>query len=651
MRLLRLLPILCTLLFFSCTKTHTVWLDELDMTNADQAAGITRINQSMWRTPLIIAADTFERGIGTHAFGVIRIELDGKTKSFEALVGVDDSAPEQELKQASMEFVVIGDKKILWRSGIMHAGDKAKEINVSLKRVKSLILRTDHAGDGTVGDRADWVNAKFEVAGEDPYTIKRPREAEYILTPAEPKYPLINPPYRYGIRAGNPVLFTIPVSGERPVTIQVDNLPEGLSLDNETGVITGKIKAKGTYTLNITATNAHGTDTQTLALEVGEKLALTPPMGWNSWNVFGADIDDKKIRAIADAMVDLGLTNYGYAYLNIDDGWQGQRGGKHNAVMPNEKFPDMKGLVDYIHSKGIKVGIYSSPWVQTFAGYIGGSADTPEGKIIDSSRRVGKYSFVENDVKQWAEWGFDYLKYDWVTNDIPNTTEMSEALRNSGRDIIFSISNAAPFELAADWGRLTNAWRTTGDIHDSWCSMTTIGFLQNKWQPYAFPGAWNDPDMLIVGKVGWGDEIRNTGLSPNEQYVHLSLWSILAAPLLMGCDLSLMDDFTLSLLKNREVIAVNQDIAGIQGQRVYQDNDKMIEVWSRPLHDGSQAVGLFNLGEKEQDITVTWEQLGLSAQQKIRDLWRQEEIGAFDVKYSAVVASHGVVFIKIEDVL
>ena len=646
---MKLLPLLSILLlsFTACTQPQTIWLDELDMSNADQATGITRVNQSMWRTPLVIASDTFPRGIGTHASGVIRIQLDGKTKSFETSVGIDDSAPEHELKQASVEFIIIGDDNILWRSGIVHAGEKAIKINVPLKGIKSLILRTEHTGDGIVGDRADWVNAKFEVSGENPFTIKRPREAEYIQTPKAQAKPQINAPYRYGAHPGNPILFTIPVSGERPINFNVKNLPNGLSLDPVTGIISGKINTKGTYRLNVTTTNAHGSDTQNLTIEIGEQLALTPPMGWNSWNVFGPNINDEKIRAMADAMVESGLINYGYAYINIDDGWQGERGGKYNAIMPNEKFPDMKELVDYIHSKGLKVGIYSSPWVQTFAGYIGGSADTPDGKVIDSSRRVGKYSFVENDVKQWAEWGIDYLKYDWVTNDIKNTTEMSEQLWKSGRDIVFTISNAAPFDLAKDWARLTNAWRTTGDIYDSWCSMTTIGFMQNKWQPYAAPGAWNDPDMLIVGKVGWGDSIRTTKLSPDEQYTHLSLWSILAAPLLIGCDLSLIDDFTLNLLKNREVIAINQDIAGIQGYRICQDVDKMTEVWAKPLNDGSLAIGLFNLSEKEQTIDVKWEQLKINGTRRVRNLWKQEDLGDFNTEFSSIVSSHGVVFIKI----
>jgi alpha-galactosidase len=452
----------------------------------------------------------------------------------------------------------------------------------------------------------------------------------------------------YGAHPAHPVLFTIPVSGERPVNITIDNLPSGLKLDEQTGILSGKIDQTGTYPLNVTASNAHGSDSAVLTLEIGEKLALTPPMGWSSWNIYGADVSDAKIRAIADAIVEKGLNQYGYAYINIDDGWQGRRGGKYNAIQPNEKFPDMKALADYVHRKGLKIGIYSSPWVQTFAGYIGGSADTRGGKVNDPSRRAGEYSFAANDVKQWAEWGFDYLKYDWVTNDVKNTSEMSGLLRQSGRDVVFSISNAAPFDLAADWARLTNVWRTTGDIFDSWCSLTTIGFLQNKWQLYTSPGAWNDPDMLVVGKLGWGDTIRTTRLSPDEQYVHLSLWSILGAPLLMGCDLTQLDDFTFRLLANREVIAVNQDVAGSGGHRIYKDSGRMIEVWKKTLSDGSQAVGLFNLGEQEQEITVKWPQLKISGRHAVRNLWKQEDAGVFDSEYSAKVPSHGVVFVRIK---
>ncbi|NIG56822.1 NPCBM/NEW2 domain-containing protein [Chitinophaga sp. Cy-1792] len=641
--------ILLTMILSGYTPAlRVVWLDELDLSNVDQSAGKAMANQSMWRTPLSIASEQYDRGVGTHAESVFRIQLDGKTISFKAKAGLDDSAPEHELKQASAEFMVIGDGKVLWRSGIMHAREKAKQVNVATKGIRSLILYVDHTGDGIVGDRADWVDASFEVAGTTPVSVKRTAEKVYITTPLPLKQPVINPPYVYGAHAGNPFLFSVPVSGERPVTITAAGLPEGLQIDQRTGIISGKAVKKGVYTVGISAQNQYGIDTAKLQLVIGDRLALTPPMGWNSWNVFGADVDDRKIRDMADAMVDLGLVNYGYAYINIDDGWQGLRGGKYYAIMPNEKFPDMKALVDYVHSKGIKIGIYSSPWVQTYAGFIGGGADTREGKVVNSSRRYGEFSFVKNDVQQWTEWGFDYLKYDWVTNDIAHTAEMTYLLDQSGRDVVFSISNAAPFELAADWGNLTNAWRTTGDIHDSWCSMTTIGFMQNKWQPYARPGSWNDPDMLVVGKVGWGKDIHLTKLSADEQYTHVALWSILAAPLLIGCDLNQIDSFTLRLITNKEVIAVDQDPAGIQGKRIFSDRDKKIEVWARPLQDGSLAVGLFNLADNKQEITVSWEQLAIKGPQQVRDLWRQQDKGVVESHYSSVVPSHGVMFLKIK---
>ena len=636
--------------FLFCTylqAQRTVWLDELDLSKVDQSAGDAVARKSMWNTPLIIAGEKFKRGVGTHAESFFRIQLDGKTTFFKALVGIDDSAPAFELAQASAEFLVIGDGKILWKSGIMHGGDKAKDINLSTKGIKSLLLRVDHCGDGITGDRANWVNACFEVKGKDPVAVSKKREPEYILTPLASNAPKINAPYIYGARPGKPFLFTVPISGARPLNVEAGNLPDGLSIDAQTGIISGTAKEKGTYLVDVVAENSYGKDTQKLTLEIGDKLALTPPMGLSTWNVFGDDIDDAKIRRMADAMVETGLINYGYAYINIDDGWQGERGGKYHAIMPNEKFPDMKGLVDYVHSKGLKIGIYSSPWVETFAGYIGGGADTRDGKVVNSSKRYGEYSFVKNDVQQWVEWGFDYLTYDWITNDIAHTAEMTYLLDKANRDIVFSISNAAPFALAEDWSNLTNLWRTTGDIQDTWSSMTTIVFLQGKWKSYAKPGSWSDPDMLIVGKLGWGKELRNTRLTPNEQYLHISLWSILAAPLLVGCDISQLDDFTKNLLCNNEVIAVDQDMAGIPGSRIFMDKDEQIEIWSRPLSDGSQAVGLFNLSDETKKIAVNEEMLDIKGKFSVRNLWEQKEKGTFSGKYSSDVPSHGVVFIKV----
>jgi len=635
------------LCFTTCTTKETkIWLDDLDLTKAEQAAGGAVRNKSMWNTPLIIAQDTFEHGVGTHALGIMRLELDGKVSRFHAKVGIDQSAPDHELKKASVEFVVLADNKEIWRSGVMYAKDSARTIDLDISGVKDLRLYSDHAGDGIIGDRVNWVDAYFICNRLAPNMYEREQEAKYILTPAESKAPSINAPYIHGASKGNPVLFTLPISGEQPIKIETSTLPDGLSLDEQKGRIYGIAKSNGRYPVNITAKNQYGKAEKTIEIVIGEGICLTPPMGWNSWNVYGKDIDQDKILEAANAMVSSGLINYGYTYINIDDGWQGERGGKYNAILPNDRFPNMKALVDSIHSLGLKAGIYSSPWVWTYAGFTGGSADKPDGTIIKKEKRHGDYSFTPQDVKQWVEWGFDYLKYDWNPNDIEHTVEMEQALRKPGRDIVYSISNGAPFELASEWAKHTNLWRTTFDIHDSWYSMVAIGFSQNPWQPYAGPGHWNDPDMLIVGHLGWGN-IHETRLSPNEQYTHISLWSILAAPMLIGCDMTKLDDFTLGLLKNKEIIEVSQDIAGVQGKRIANDKNKHYEIWARPLYDGSLAVGLFNLSENEQSISVRWSDLGISGEMLIRDIWKQQDIGTYKEFFKAKVPVHGVVFVKI----
>lgn len=632
----------------ACTNTsQKIWLDEMDLSKIEAAAGGAVANKSMWNTPIIIAGDTFQRGVGTHASGMISIALDGDAKRFHALVGLDDSPPEFERLQASAEFVVYADNKEVYRSGVMKNGDKAKLIELPLKGVKSLKLYADHADDGISGDRVDYADAWIEYSAGKPEISDKPSVAEYIQTPPVPEIPIINAPFIHGARPGNPVLFTIPITGVRPIQVSIDRLPEGLKLDSKTGRIYGIVKKEGTYKLKVKVENTLGSDSKELTLVIGDKLLLTPPMGWNSWNVFGAGISQEKVKSAADAMIKFGLNNYGYAYINIDDGWQGSRGGKYNAIMPNEKFPDMKGMIVYIHSLGLKVGIYSSPWVWTYAGYNGGAADTKDGQIFKKEKRYGEFNFHEEDVKQWVEWGFDYLKYDWCPNDVEHTTLMSEALKKSGRDIAFSISNAAPYELAGEWAKLTNVWRTTFDIHDSWYSMTAIGFTQHKWQQFGGPGHWNDPDMLVVGKVGWGGNIRKSKLTADEQYTHISLWSILAAPLLIGCDLSMLDEFTVKLLTNSEVIAVDQDVAGIQGTRVKFDKQKQIEIWSRPLSDGSLAVALFNLSDAEQTITVNWSELGISGNRMVRNLWKQADLASFSDSFNSNVPSHGVVLIKL----
>jgi alpha-galactosidase len=356
-------------------------------------------------------------------------------------------------------------------------------------------------------------------------------------------------------------------------------------------------------------------------------LARTPPMGWNSWNKFAGRVDHAAVRAMADAMASNGMKQAGYQYVNIDDTWQAGRDAQGN-ITANKKFPDMKALADYVHSKGLKIGIYSSPGPNTCAGY------------------EGSYGHEEQDAKTYAGWGFDYLKYDWCGARNIYTDEdmravfqkMGDALLKSGRPIAYSLCQYGRDEVWK-WGAGVggNAWRTTGDIRDSWDSMSKIGFSQDELAAYAKPGYWNDPDMLEVG---------NGGMNEDEYKTHMSLWSILAAPLLAGNDLSTMTPATAAILINREVIGVDQDKEGKQGHRVSKSGDQ--EIWVRSLSGGEQAVALFNRGAEQSEIRLKWSDIGFArAPSHARDLWQHRDIKVPTKEYAALVAPHGVVLLRL----
>ncbi|MEA3367746.1 MAG: glycoside hydrolase family 27 protein, partial [Planctomycetota bacterium] len=392
-----------------------------------------------------------------------------------------------------------------------------------------------------------------------------------------------------------------------------------------------------------------GRAARTLTLRVGGRIALAPPMGWNSWNCWGNAVDSDKIGDAARGMVDSGLAHHGWSYVNIDDCWQGWRGPPEYALAPKERLADMAALADDVHARGLRLGIYSSPWKTTYAGYPGGSADTDDGRVTQKAHAVGPVTFEEADARRFADWGVDYLKYDWHPIDLDHARAMGGALRACGRDVVYSLSNNADPALAPDLATVANCWRTTGDIADTWESVAGIGFAQERWRRFAGPGHWNDPDMLVVGRVGWGPNLRPTRLTPNEQVTHISLWCLLAAPLLLGCDLTNLDDFTLGLLTNDEVLAVNQDPLGRQAGRVRRDGPA--EAWAKPMADGSVAVGLFNRDDKEpREVAVTWKDLGLKGPCRVRDLWRQREVGTFDRTFAARVLVHGAVLVRVEPV-
>ncbi len=373
---------------------------------------------------------------------------------------------------------------------------------------------------------------------------------------------------------------------------------------------------------------------------VSKGLALTPPMGWNTWNKFGCNVSDELVRGMADAMVKSGMKDAGYQYIVIDDCWQVSRDLSANIVADPQRFPNgIKALADYVHSLGLKFGIYSDAGSKTCAG------------------RPAGLGHEYQDAIMYASWGVDYLKYDWC-NTLPGQdakasyANIRQALDASGRPIVLSICEWGGRQPWL-WGRQSggNLWRTTGDIQDRWagkkewspgncCSNGMLDIVDENAElyPFAGPGHWNDPDMLEVG---------NGGMTTTEYRTHFSLWAIMAAPLIAGNDLRSMTPEIHDILTNKEVIAIDQDPLGRQGRRVWKDGD--LEVWGKQLKDGDRAVILLNRGSSEHEITVTWEQVGypghLSA--AVRDLWAHKNLGKFSGKFSALVESHGVVMVRV----
>lgn len=362
-------------------------------------------------------------------------------------------------------------------------------------------------------------------------------------------------------------------------------------------------------------------------------LAPTPPMGWNSWNKFACNVNEKIIRDMADAMASNGMKEAGYQYIVIDDCWHGQRDENGFITADPVKFPSgIKALADYVHSRGLRFGIYSDAGRKT------------------CGDRPGSQGYEFQDALTYARWGVDYLKYDWCNTGTRNAEEayalMADALRATGRDIVFSLcewGNSKPWL----WGqKIGNLWRTTGDITDKWegkhgysWGMLNILDMNEPLWPFAGPGHWNDPDMLEVG---------NGGMTNTQYRSHFSLWAVMAAPLIAGNDIANMDAATREILLNRDVIAVNQDALGVQGRRVSREGNS--EVWVKPLSGGARAVVLFNRGEHPATISVDWEALGYPTTLKagIRDLWAHKDLKPAAGRYSATVPGHGVVMLKVQ---
>lgn len=634
------------LMSLAALQADEVAVSSLDLSLAANNSGwAPRANLSTSGKPITLNGTVFANGLGSHTKFRLVIDCHGTAKRFTAKVGVNDAANKQ---YASVVFRVEGDGKKLFMSPVMRPGDAPVLVDVDLSGIQHLVLLAwNGEGGGQADDHADWADASIRYEDAAPLALAS-AEPRKLLTPPAPPTPRINGPRVIGARPGNPFLFCVPVTGERPMKVTTMGLPKGLGLDPATGIITGTTPAAGTYEVTLTATNARGRATRELSIVAGNILALTPPMGWNSWNCFASKVTREDILRQANAMATSGLRDHGYAYINIDDFWMpknedtdptlhGPERDANGRINSNARFPDMPGLTASIHKLGLKAGIYSSPGPKTCGGCI------------------SSWQHEKQDAERFAEWGFDYLKYDWCSYNqvVSGNYEdkayakkpymvMGEHLRKQKRDIVFSMCQYGMAKVW-EWGSEVggNTWRTTNDIGDSWNSMSTIGFSQAGHEPFVKPGCWNDPDMMIAGWV-WG---RFTNLSDDEQYTHVTLWSLQAAPLLLGCDLTHVDEFTMNLLGNDEVIEVNQDPLGRMAGRIATRGDT--QVWAKPMSDGSMAVGLFNLGDETVPVSITWNELKLTGTQQVRDLWRQKNIGTQADGFSVDIPRHGVMLIRL----
>jgi alpha-galactosidase len=484
------------------------------------------------------------------------------------------------------------------------------------------------------------------------------QRASDMRTPKPLETPHLNGPKTYGARPGHPFLYRIPATGNRPMRYAARNLPHSLKLDKRSGIISGEAPAKpGEYAVTLEAANALGKDTRSLKIVVGDRIGLTPQMGWNDWYTHYEHITGDDVREAASAMVASGMADFGYAFVDIDDCWARKPASKdpalngpardaHGNILPNNRFPDMPGLTNYIHSLGLKAGIYTSPGPSTCAGF------------------EGSYQHEDADAHQFAEWGFDLLKYDWCSygrvvkgrslEDFEQPyIKMGGMLESLNRDVVFNMCQYGNGDVWK-WGRQVggNSWRTTGDVGvmrgAALPGFYQAGFANAALSAYSGPGGWNDPDYILIGTVGDARNIaapaRLTSLTHDEQYSYMSMWSLMAAPLIFSGDMSKLDDFTLNILCNSEVIDIDQDSLGKQGAIIRKTDDEFI--LEKPLDDGSMAVGLFNLTTEPRSISVDWRELGLTEKQTARDVWRQSDLGSFSDSFSTTVLAHSVILVR-----
>jgi len=452
-----------------------------------------------------------------------------------------------------------------------------------------------------------------------------------VIPPWNQGIPKINAPSIFGVGVNSTFFLPIPTTGERPIKYSAEGLPEGVTIDTNKGIIAGSVKQPLEIDVKIKATNKYGSDEKTIRIVSGKGLALTPPMGWMTWNYFDVNIHENDIREMADALVNSGMAALGYTYIYIDDGWAGGRDKRNNIIPDPQKFPSgIKALADYLHDRGLKLGIYSDAGPRTCEGY------------------TGSYGFEVQDAKTFASWGVDYLKYDYCNAPQDSVTAkkrykaMADALRKSGRDIVFGICcqrRLQPWKWAAAVGG--QLWRIGPDARDKWENILDEINANADLYKYAGPGRWNDMCMLSAGMYGKGGRPSllhgATGCTDIEYQTQMSIWCMMAAPLTVSCDIRKMNETTKRILLNKEIIALDQDVLGKQAERRIK-NDTW-NVFVKQLSNGDYAVAILNLSDASQNFSIKFQEIGLPDKYEIRDLWEHKVIGKAN-KWQGQLLSH-----------
>jgi alpha-galactosidase len=654
------------------TETRVESLDLRETLHSDWT--IPKTGLAAGGGPLRVGGRTFPNGFGTVGGSRLEIVLDGSAEKFSALTGADETSG----ALTTVRCLVVGDDRVLYRGPWQQRGGPAVALEVPLAGVHRLALVMDARGDPFA--RADWLNPVITHAGAAPTAAAPvPDTSLQLAPPAEPA-PRFNTPARAGVRPGRPFLQRVNVSGERPLQLTAEGLPAGFTFDAEHQVIHGTAPlAPGTVTVRLLAENARGRSSHTLEIVVGDTLALTPPMGWSSWYCMSGKVSDAWLRDAATALLATGLADYGWNYVNLDDFWMtrpasdsaiiaqlreretvtGRLAGYYKVriddptlagpardaqgrILANARFPDMPALTAWLHARGFKAGLYSSPGVVTCGGC------------------TGSFGHEAEDAAQFAAWGFDFLKYDWCSfyleagglervDWLRPYLQMGDALRAQPRDIVFSLCQ---YGLAAveTWGVEAGGqlWRTGNDLKDTWGSISAAGFFGEERDADVGPGRWNDLDMLMLGQIGMNRQLHPVHLTRAEQRTHFALWCLRGSPLLLGGDPTVLDRDTLALLTNAGAIAVNQDPLGRPARRVVLS--ETLEAWIRPLTGGVVAVGLSNRDEAAAIVNLEWSQLALPGRWRSHDLWRGLTAESPATGWQGSLARHDTAFLRLEPV-